>query len=193
MNKIKLFAWGLRLEYVTIGWNILEFGFLLWAGITVGSIAMVGFGIDSVIEIFASLVVVWHLRGIHKNEEKLALRLIAGAFFAASVYILSQSVYMLYSGSHVGTSFVGMVWLSFTIIVMFVLSIIKGRIGNKINNRVLIAEAKVTRIDAYLASATLLGVALNWMFGLWWADPLAGLVIVYYGFKEGWHILTELT
>ena len=189
MTEEKLFAWGIRLEYITIGWNILECGFLIWAGIVAGSIAMVGFGVDSIIEIFASLVVVWHLRGIHKTEEKLALRLIAGAFFVVAIYILSQSVYILYSGSLVGTSIPGMVWLLLTVIVMLSLSILKGHIGKKIKNKVLIAESKVTRVDAYLASATLLGVALNWMFGMWWADPLAGLVIVYYGFKEGWYIL----
>ena len=150
-----------------------------------GSIALAGFGIDSLIEIFASVVVVWQLKGVGAHRERLAMRLIGSAFFALAAYIFVQAARTLIARDHPATSVAGIVWLAATLVAMVLLSIGKSRTGRQLDNPVLITEAHVTQVDAYLAAAVLLGLVVNAVAGWWWADPLAGLVIVYYGFREG--------
>ncbi len=189
MNDNKLLQKGLVLEYLTLGWNILECVLVLIAGIAAGSVALIGFGIDSMLEIFANIVAIWHLKGIEKNREKMAMRLIGFAFVGVAIYIFIQSTLSFFSKAHPHPSFLGIVSLFFTCIVMFTLAGRKEKVGKQMQNHVLIAEAKVTRVDGYLSGAVLLGLVLNALFSWWWADPLAGLVIVFYGFKEGFHAL----
>lgn len=153
--------------------------------------ALAGFGLDSLIEIFASIIVVWELTGAGKERERQALRLIGIAFFCLALYILIQSAVLLLSGSRPHTSLPGILWLAATLVAMLLLAWGKRVTGERIGNPVLITESRVTLIDALLAAAVFLGLILNAAFGWWWADPLAGLVIVYYGFKEGWHALHE--
>jgi divalent metal cation (Fe/Co/Zn/Cd) transporter len=183
----RLLRRGLWLEYATLGWNVVGTVIVVAAAIAAGSVALAGFGLDSLIEIFASVVVVWQLTGADSGRERQALRLIGGAFFALALYILAQTAYILAAGHHPGTSVGGIVWLGATLVAMLLLARGKQITGRQLGNAVLSTEARVTLIDAALAAAVLAGLVLNAALGWWWADPLAGLVIVYYGIKEGRH------
>ncbi|MGI8857914.1 MAG: cation transporter [Thermomicrobiales bacterium] len=177
---------GLLLEYGTLGWNVVGSVIVIVAALAAHSVALAGFGLDSLIEIVASVIVVWELTGTGGRErERKALRLIGVAFFCLAIYILGQSAYTLISRSHPDTSPGGIIWLSLTFVAMLLLAWGKKTTGEKIHNPVLITEGRVTLIDGILAAAVLVGLVLNAAFGWWWGDPLAGLVIVYYGLKEG--------
>ena len=188
----KLLRQGLLLEYITLGWNVVGTVVVIVAAIAAHSVALAGFGLDSLIEIGASTVVIWQLKNIHNRQrEHRALRLIAVSFFALAVYILAQSVHTLMLQTHPNTSVLGIVWLALTLAIMLSLAAGKHRVGTRLDNPVLKTEARVTLVDAYLAGAVLLGLVLNSMLGWWWADPMAGLVIVFYGFLEGRHAWKE--
>ncbi|MCA1596607.1 MAG: cation transporter [Chloroflexi bacterium] len=178
---------GLLLEYITLGWNVVGVVVVIYAAIKAHSVALAGFGLDSLIEIGASIVVVWELTGSGKGREKRALRLIGTAFFALAVYILVQSARTLALHVRPDSSPLGMIWLGITCSVMAALARGKRITGTKLSNPVLVTEGRVTMVDAYLAASVLVGLALNALVGWWWADPLAGLVIVFYGVKEGLH------
>ncbi len=186
MSKEALLRRGLYLEYATLGWNVVGVVVVVAAAVSAHSVALAGFGLDSLIEIFASVVVVWQLTGTHLDRERAALRLIGGAFFALAVYILGQTAYTLLTGSHPAPSPGGIAWLAATLVAMLLLAQGKRITGRQLGNPVLSTEARVTLIDAALAAAVLVGLTLNALLGWWWADPLAGLVIVYYGLTEGW-------
>jgi divalent metal cation (Fe/Co/Zn/Cd) transporter len=190
-NTDALLRRGLRLEYLTLGWNVAGTVIVVFAAIAAHSVALAGFGLDSLVEIGASTVVIWHLRGIHGQRERLALRLISGAFFALAVYVLAQSAHTLALRVHPGSSPLGILWLALTLIAMLALAAGKHTTGNALNNPVLKTEARVTLVDAYLAGSILLGLVLNTLFGWWWADSLAGLVIVFYGLRGGYHAWGE--
>jgi len=179
----------LALEYVTLGWNVVGVAVLAFAALRAGSVALAGFGLDSLIEIGASVVVVWQLTGTNKDRERTAMRLIGAAFMALAVYIAVQAVYVLARGDRPSVSGIGIVWIAITCAAMLGLAFGKARIGAALKNPVLMTEGRVTLVDAYLAGAVLLGLLLNAASGWWWADPLAGLVIVVYGVKEGWEAL----
>ena len=176
---------GLYLEYITLGWNVVGAAVIIAAAIGASSVALAGFGLDSLIEIFASTIVIWQIKGVNQNRERVALRCIGIAFYLLALYVLGQSAYALITGLRPGTAAAGMAWLVATVIVMLLLAWGKLVTGHQLDNPVLQTEARVTLIDAYLAAAVLLGVGLNAMLGWWWADPVAGLVIVYYGIREG--------
>ncbi|MDP9903621.1 cation transporter [Arthrobacter bambusae] len=180
---------GLRLEYATLGWNVVGLGVLAAAAIQAGSPALAGFGLDSLIEIFASIVVVWQLKGAHKEREAPAMRLIGIAFAILGAYLLIQVAVVFATGLRPATSGLGIVWTALTFVVMLALAWGKIRTGQRLGNPVLRAEGKVTLVDAYLAGAVLAGLALNALFGWWWADPLAGVVIIYYAAVEARHAL----
>jgi len=182
---------GLLLEWITLGWNVVGTVIVIAAAVAADSVALAGFGLDSLVEIGASTVVIWHLRGIHDGRERAALRSISIAFFALALYIFAQSTRTLWLGAHASTSQSGMAWLALTFAVMLALAAGKHVTGKKLDNQVLKTEAKVTLVDAYLAGSVLLGLALNALLGWWWADPLAGLVIVFYGLLEGRHAWIE--
>lgn len=185
MQSASLLWRGLWLEYATLGWNVVGTVIVLIAAIQTGSAALAGFGLDSAIEIFASVVVVWQLKGLEQGRESLALKLIGTAFIALAIYVFMQSVWTLLASAHPAPSPLGIVWLAVTCAVMLLLAWGKLDTGRQLGNLVLTTEARVTLIDAALAGAVLIGVGLNALFGWWWADPLAGLVIVYYGLAEG--------
>jgi divalent metal cation (Fe/Co/Zn/Cd) transporter len=176
---------GLQLEYITLGWNIVGTVVVLIAAVFASSVALAGFGLDSLIEILASVMVVWELKGIEANREQIALRVIGISFLVLAVYILAQSISTLSTVSRPDTSLAGICWTALTLGVMLALALGKARTGNALGNQVLMTEGRVTLVDAYLAGAVLLGLVLNLMFAWWWADPVAGLVIVFYGVKEG--------
>ena len=185
MTDTALLKRGLYLEYATLGWNIVGVVVLATAATAARSVALAGFGLDSLIEIFASVVVVWQLKGAEERRERRALRLIGGAFFALGLYILAQTAYTLIARQHPAPSGGGIAWLAATLIAMLLLASGKRSTGRRLGNLVLLTEARVTLIDAALAAAVLAGLVLNALLGWWWADPLAGLVIVYYGIREG--------
>ena len=186
-NHAALLRRGLRLEYATCGWNIVGAAVILVAAYRAGSVALAGFGLDSLIEIFASVIVIWELTGSGSAQrQQRALRAIGAAFLFLAIYVLAQAGYTLFIGGHPGTSPLGIAWLVATFVAMLGLAWGKRQTGAALANPVLSTEARVTVIDAGLAAAVLSGLVLNAAGGWWWADPLAGLVIVYYGFKEGW-------
>ncbi len=182
---------GLILEYITLGWNVVGVIIVIIAAYAARSVALAGFGLDSLIEIFASVVVVWQLTGVNLHRERMALRLIGIAFIALVIYIVAQLLFTFLTGTHAVPSIGGIVWISATFIAMLLLAFGKRTTGQQLKNEVLLTEGRVTLVDAYLAGAVLVGLVLNALFGWWWADPLASLVIVYYGIREAIHALRE--
>jgi divalent metal cation (Fe/Co/Zn/Cd) transporter len=182
---------GLRLEYATLGWNVVGAVVLAVSAIRAGSPALAGFGLDSLIEIGASLVVVWELTGASAAREERAMRLIGAGFVALVVYLIAQISYTFASSGRPAASPLGIAWTAATFVVMIILAQGKLRTGRALANPVLRTEARVTLIDAYLAAAVLIGLVLNATVGWWWADPAAGLVIVYYAAREAHHALTH--
>jgi divalent metal cation (Fe/Co/Zn/Cd) transporter len=176
---------GFVLEGITLGWNVVGIVVLAIAAIAARSVALAGFGLDSFIEIGASTVVLWELSGTGEERQRTALRIIGAGFIALAVYLAVQSTYVLAAGDHPKHSAPGIVWTALTAAVMFGLALGKGRVGQALDNPVLRTESRVTMVDALLATAVLAGLALNAGLGWWWADPLAGYVILFYGLKEG--------
>ena len=179
---------GKGLEWLTLGWNVVGVVFLAFLAVTASSVALAGFGLDSFIEIGASAVVLWELSGTGEVRQRRALRLIGVAFILLAVYLLVQSVLALLTGHHASPGVGGIVWTAMTAVVMFTLAASKGRTGRALGNRVLVTEGRVTFIDGLLAVAVLVGITLDLVLGWWWADPVAGLVIVYYAAREAIHI-----
>jgi divalent metal cation (Fe/Co/Zn/Cd) transporter len=179
---------GLILEYSTLVWNAVGSIIVISLAIKAVSVSLFGFGIDSIIEIFASVVVIWQLKSINKNGRKLATQLIGISFMLLSSYILIQAIIELLDSNHSHPSPFCMLWLFVTAIVMFVLAYRKKKVGTALQNPVLLAEAKVTIIDGLLAVSVLIGLLLNAYLGWWWADIAASLVIVFYGIREAVHL-----
>jgi divalent metal cation (Fe/Co/Zn/Cd) transporter len=178
------------LEAATLAWNVLGIVVLALAAVSARSVALAGFGLDSLIEIGASTVVLWELANSHQERQHRALRLIAGAFVALAVYLTVQTVVVLAIGYHPRHSLLGIAWTAATACAMFALAYGKHRTGRALPNPVLVAEGRVTVIDGLLAVAVLVGLVLNATAGLWWADPAAGFVVVYYAVKEAHGIYT---
>jgi len=164
---------------------------LAWAAVAARSVALAGFGLDSLIEIGASVVVLWELKGDDEARQRRALRLIAIAFLALAGYLTVQSIVVLAAGYHPHHSVAGIVWTAVTAVVMFTLAAGKRNAGRLLNNPVLLAESRVTVIDGILAVAVLAGLVLNAAAGAWWADPAAGFVLVYYALREARAILAH--
>jgi divalent metal cation (Fe/Co/Zn/Cd) transporter len=175
---------GLALEYATLGWNVIGIGVLAVAALSARSVALAGFGLDSLIEIGASTVVVWELSGSGEDRRRRALKLIGVGFALLAVYLLGQSTWVLASGFRPHHSSLGIAWTAVTAAVMFALAAGKARTGAALDDPVLETEGRVTLVDGLLAAAVLLGLLLNSLAGLWWADPAAGYVLVYYALRE---------
>lgn len=175
---------GRQLEMVTLSWNVVGVIVLAIAAIAARSVALAGFGLDSVIEIGASTVVLWELADVAQTRQHKAIRMIGSSFVALSVYLAVQSTIVLAVGFRPHHSPLGIGWTALTALVMFALAVGKSRIGAALNNPVLRAEGRVTMIDGILATAVLLGLMLNAFVGWWWADPVSGYVILYYAIRE---------
>jgi divalent metal cation (Fe/Co/Zn/Cd) transporter len=176
---------GVVLEVTTLSWNVVGVGVLAVAAWAARSVALAGFGLDSLIEIVASAVVLWELADSREMRRRRALRIIGVAFLALALYLGAQASIVLVAGYHARHSPAGIAWTTATAVVMFLLARAKGRAGRFLDNQVLITESRVTFVDALLATSVLVGMVLNTFAGWWWADPLAGYVIVFYGVKEG--------
>jgi cation diffusion facilitator family transporter len=186
-------ARGLRLEWVTIGWNCLEAVVAIGAGIVAGSIALVGFGLDSVIEVLAGAVVLWRLRAelqgadaeASARAERRALAWVGWSFFALAAYILFESGKKLLWHERPDESPVGLALAVLSLIVMPALALAKHRTARRLQSRALAADAKETAICAYLSLALVLGLGLNAWTGWWWADPVAALAMLPLVVHEG--------
>lgn len=175
---------GFALEYATLVWNVVGIVILASAAISAKSVALAGFGLDSLIEIGASSVVIWELAGTGEARRRKALRLIGAAFGALGIYLTVQSTTVLVTGFHPKPSPLGIAWTAITAATMFALAAGKARTGAALSNPVLTTEGRVTLVDGLLAAAVLLGLLLNSLAGWWWADPLAGYVLVFYALRE---------
>jgi divalent metal cation (Fe/Co/Zn/Cd) transporter len=185
----RLLRRGVALEWITLLWNVVGIAVLSIAAVRARSVALAGFGLDSLIEIGASTVVLWELRGNGEAGQRRALRLIGWAFLALSTYLLVLSLVVIGVGYHPRHSPLGIAWTAITAVMMFALAAGKARTGQALENPVLVTEGRVTFVDGVLATAVLLGLVLDAAVGAWWADPAAGLVIVYYGLREARAVL----
>lgn len=183
---------GRRLEYLTVLWNSLEALISIVAGIVAGSIALVGFGLDSVIETSSGAVMLWRLH--HSNErdtaareraERIALRLVGVSFLALATYVGIDAAISLYRRDAPESSIVGIGIAALSLIVMPLLARAKRRVASQLNSGAMQADSRQTDICAYLSAILLGGLALNAAMGWWWADPIAALVMVPIIAKEG--------
>ena len=182
---------GFLLEYATLGWNVVGIVVLGFAAVAARSVALAGFGLDSLIEIGASTVVIWELSGAGEARQRRALRLIGAAFALLAIYLLVQCTWVIVAGFHAQHSPLGIGWTAVTAVAMFALATGKARTGVALGNRVLSTEARVTLIDGVLAAAVLLGLLLNAGLGWWWADPAAGYLLVFYAGREAREIFSD--
>jgi divalent metal cation (Fe/Co/Zn/Cd) transporter len=183
---------GILLSYATIGYNSLEAIGSLIAGLLSGSVALVGFGIDSIIEVTASVAAQWRLRtdsdlSKRPGSEKLTLRIVAWCFIALAVYVAVDGVKSLYLGEQPDRSWFGLIVLALSVIVMPALAWAKRRVAISIQSKALEAEANQTSLCAYLSVIALGGVGLNALLGWWWADSVAALAMVPIITSEGIH------
>jgi divalent metal cation (Fe/Co/Zn/Cd) transporter len=182
---------ALWLAGLTIAWNAIEAVVAISAGIAAGSIALVGFGFDSIIEVGSAFVVAWQFRGelrggYDEAREQVALRLIAITFFVLAAYITIEAVRdLFFVDSEAGESIVGIVLAVLSLIVMPALAIAKRRVATALGSPTLRADAAETMLCAWLSLVLLGGLVLNATVGWWWADPLAAIGIAILAFNEG--------
>ena len=178
---------GFALEYATMAWMVAEAAVAITAGVLASSIVLIGFGLDSVIEFFAAMIVIWQLRGeiAGQQRETRAVRLIGLTFFALAAYLAAESIHDLLTRARPGESIAGLAVSAAALVVMPVLAIAKRRTGQAMGNRTLVAESAESFFCAYTSAAALAGVGLNTALGWWWADPAAALIIAALAVKEG--------
>jgi divalent metal cation (Fe/Co/Zn/Cd) transporter len=177
-----------RLEYATIAWNLGEAVFTVTLGTLAGSLALIGFGSDSLVEVFASSVILWHIRPSHAMTDaqltRRALRLVAGAFLVLSIILGAASIQSLVDARRAGESVIGIIYLALTAVVMFGLAIAKRRLAVQLGSSPLASEASMTFLDGILCILTLTGLTANAVFGAWWADPAAALIVASAALNE---------
>ena len=172
-----LFRSGLQLAWFIIVWDVIEGVVAVSAGIAVGSIALIGFGVDSGIEVFAASVVVWQLRGGAGARQRPALRLIAVSFAALAVYVGFEAVRDLVTLDRAGESLLGIALNAVALAVMVPVAVLQRRTGRALGNGVLVAQSKETWLSNCLSVSLLTGLGLNALWGWWWADPAAALLV----------------
>jgi divalent metal cation (Fe/Co/Zn/Cd) transporter len=183
VRRAKLLAWGGN------AWHLVEFAIAVGAGIAAGSIALVGFGADSLIEASSALVVVWLFTGRRlgsQRAERRAQQLVAASYALLVAYILVQATRTLIGEHHPAASWVGIGLAAFTAPTMPLLARAKRRVGHQLNSAATVSEAEQNQICAYLSIALLVGLLANALLGFWWADPAAALVIAGVAAREGW-------
>lgn len=185
---------ALRLEYLTVVWNVVEGIIAVIAALLAGSVAILGFGIDSFVECASALVMIWRLRA--EREQRLSVerlealehgarRLVAGSLFVLAAYITADAIQTLWTADRPSFSLVGAVLMSVSIAVMLFLARAKKRLARELHSEAMEADAFQTTACWWLSVAALSGVGLNGLFGWWWADPLAALVIAGLIMREG--------
>jgi divalent metal cation (Fe/Co/Zn/Cd) transporter len=181
-RRARRLAWGGN------AWHLIEFAIAIGAGIAAGSVALIGFGADSLIEVLAGTVIVWLFTGRRRGSptaERRAQQIIAVSFFALAAYVIVEAGNDLIGGHHPAVSWVGIGLAAVTAPTMPLLARAKRNVGRRLNSSATISEASQNMICAYLSIALLVGLLANALFGWWWADPLAALVIAGVAVREG--------
>ena len=181
---------GLHLEYLTVGWNLLEAVIAVSAGILAGSIALVGFGVDSVIELSSGAILLWRLASDREEEsreriEARALQLVGASLLALAAYVAIEAAKTLIEGEAPRTSYIGIGLAIASLIVMPLLARAKRRVAAGIASRALVPDSRQTDICAWLSASLLAGLVLNAWLGWWWSDPAAALLMLPFIAKEG--------
>jgi divalent metal cation (Fe/Co/Zn/Cd) transporter len=175
-----------RLAGATVAYNAVEATVAIAAGVVASSVALVGFGLDSIVEMSSALIILWQFRHpMPEARERRALRLIAMSFFALAAYVSFESVRALLVGQAAEVSGVGIVVASVSLVVMPVLSWAQRRTGRALGSATVVADSKQTLLCTYLSAVLLAGLLLNALLGWWWADPVVGLVIAALALREG--------
>ena len=189
---------ALLLSYFTVAYNVLEALASLLAGYLAGSIALVGFGLDSLMESLSGGVMIWRFRhrpGLSAEaEERLerrAIKIVGWTFLVLAAYVLYESLEKLFFQEIPSPSLLGIIIAAVSLIVMPGVYLLKYRTGKLLHSRSLMADSKQTLACAWLSLALLVGLGLNYFYGIWQADPLIGLVVVGFLYKEGWGALKE--
>ncbi|MBI5642333.1 MAG: cation transporter [Deltaproteobacteria bacterium] len=189
---MEVYRKALYLEYVTVGYNVLEGIFSIAAGYRAGSIALVGFGFDSAVESISGGIIIWRLARhgrISKEEEERvesrATKFVGISFFLLGAYVLFESIKKLYFLEEPLPTLFGIVIAISSIVTMPALSYSKYKTAKKMGSKSLEADSKETLVCALLSIALVVGLGLNYLYGIWWADPVAALVIVFFIVKEG--------
>jgi divalent metal cation (Fe/Co/Zn/Cd) transporter len=176
-----------------LAWHGIEAAVAIGAGVVAGSIALVGFGADSLIEMLAGAVLLWRFAGSDgegEEREHPAHRLIAATFWLIAAYVGIQAIRNLVVGEHADASYVGIALAAVTLVTMPLLATAKARVGEKLHSTAVKSEGRQTALCAYLSAALLVGLGANAALGWWWADPVAALVIAGVAVREGrqaWH------
>lgn len=178
---------GRRLEYFTLGWNLTEAVVGIGAGIIAGSIALIGFGVDSIIESFSGAILLWRLQHHEADEkrENLALKLVGISFFVLVVYVAADAGKTLIQREPPHASIVGVCLAAVSIIVMPLLAGAKRRVARRLNSHALVADSRQTDLCAYLSGILFVGLILNALFGWWWADSIAAILMIPIIAREG--------
>jgi divalent metal cation (Fe/Co/Zn/Cd) transporter len=190
---------ALWLEYFTVGWNVVEAVVAIGAGVIASSVALIGFGADSAIEVISAIGLLWRLRKAGPDApvseesaaEKRALYIVAITFFILAIYITWEAVKSLIGREEPLTSAVGVVLAVLSLVVMTALASIKQRVGKEMGSRALVADSKETWVCSYLSLTLLLGVGAYAAFGWWWADPVGALAMLPVVLWQGWETLAE--
>jgi divalent metal cation (Fe/Co/Zn/Cd) transporter len=192
-----LLARGRRLELATIGWNVMEVVVTVSLGIAAASLALIAFGLDSLVEVFASLVVIWYIADHHAEDRaRHSLRLVAIAFAVLACYLIVASTYNLARGDAADSSPVGVAYLAVTACVMFGLARTKRKLAHAAESEPIAAEAQMTFLDGCLASGICFALVMNAVWGIWWADPAAALLVASFcglEARSNWTAARELT
>lgn len=189
-SREALIARGQLLEYLTVGYNSLEGVIAIGAGVLAGSIALVGFGFDSVIEVISGLTLIWRLRSdadgsVRQRVEERALRIVGASFLLLAAYVAFDAVNAIIRREPPEESIVGIVLAAVSLAVMPLLVRAKRRVARAIRSRALDADATQTQLCTWLSAILLAGLLLNAAFGWWWSDPVAALIMVPIIAKEG--------
>jgi cation diffusion facilitator family transporter len=187
------------LEYFTVGWNVIEGVVAIAAGLLAGSVALIGFGVDSSIEVISAIGLLWRLRKAgpdatvaeESGAERRALYVVAATFFLLAAYITYEAVNSLLGQEEPDRSTVGLVLSVLSLVIMPALAYMKQRTGREMGSRALVADAAETWVCSYLSLALLAGVGLYALFGWWWADPVGALAMVPVILWQGWETLGE--
>jgi divalent metal cation (Fe/Co/Zn/Cd) transporter len=198
-RRVTLHARAVRLEYFTISWNVVEAFVAISAGFLAGSVALVGFGVDSGIEVISAVGLLWRLRKAgpyaevseESAAEKRALYVVAATFFLLAAYITYEALGSLIEREEPLTSPVGIVLSVLSLAIMPILAWAKQRTGQEMGSRALVADSKETWVCSYLSLALLVGVGLNAIAGWWWADPVAALTMLPVILWQGWETLGD--
>jgi cation diffusion facilitator family transporter len=190
---------GVQLEWFTVAWNVAEALVAIAAGVAAGSIALIGFGVDSGIEVVAASALLWRFRQAkadaseaeHDRAEQRALYVVSATFFALALYIAFEAIQSLSSSDEPESSTVGLILALVSLGVMPTLAYAKQRTGRALASRALQADAVETWVCAYLSLALLVGIGLHLAFGWWWADPVAALGMLPVIVWQGWETLEE--